>query len=204
MRPEEEIGPQLRNLGFSPDEVRFVLLTHLHTDHAGGLAHFPGAEHLVSRREYVDTRGPVGRLNGYLPHRWPEWFRPTLVEMRPEPLGPFAASYPVTRDGNIRLVGTPGHTPGHLSVVVTMPGRTYLLAGNVSYSQALMLSGTVDGVSTNQAVAGATLAAVRALCASTPTIYLPSHDPDAFDRLAGDVTAVVVGGEAVPQPASVQ
>jgi glyoxylase-like metal-dependent hydrolase (beta-lactamase superfamily II) len=136
----------------------------------------------------------VGRLNGYLPHRWPVWFRPTLVEMRPEPLGPFAASYPVTRDGTVRLVATPGHTPGHLSVVVTTPGLTYLLVGDVSYTQALMLAGTADGVSTNQAVARTTLAAVRAFCASTPTVYLPSHDPDAVDRLARNVTALAVAG----------
>src|SRR5262245_4259959 len=50
--PEEEIGPQLRTLGFDPRDVRWLVLTHLHTDHAGGLAHFPGAEILVTRTEY--------------------------------------------------------------------------------------------------------------------------------------------------------
>jgi glyoxylase-like metal-dependent hydrolase (beta-lactamase superfamily II) len=42
--PEEEIGPQLRNLGITPRDIRQVVLTHLHTDHAGGLAHFPTAK----------------------------------------------------------------------------------------------------------------------------------------------------------------
>ncbi len=183
VQPEEELGPQLRALGFSPDDVRYVLLTHLHTDHAGGLAHFPKAEHLVSRREYNDARGLAGRVNGYLPQRWPTWFSPTLVEMQPEPFGPFSASYPVTSDGAVRLLPTPGHTPGHMSVVVSTPGLRYLLAGDVSYTQALMLAGQVDGVSTNQALARETLAQVRALCAAAPTVYLPSHDPDGLDRL---------------------
>jgi N-acyl homoserine lactone hydrolase len=52
VRPEEEIGPQLRALGFAPADVRWVLLTHFHTDHAGGLPHFPTSEILVSRTEY--------------------------------------------------------------------------------------------------------------------------------------------------------
>src|SRR6476661_8563398 len=37
VEPEEEIGPQLRRLGIGPGDVRTVVLTHLHTDHAGGL-----------------------------------------------------------------------------------------------------------------------------------------------------------------------
>ncbi len=52
VRPEQEVGPQLESLGSSPAAVRWVVLTHLHTDHAGGLAHFPNAEILVTRTEF--------------------------------------------------------------------------------------------------------------------------------------------------------
>jgi glyoxylase-like metal-dependent hydrolase (beta-lactamase superfamily II) len=41
VEPEQEIGPQLERLGIQPGDVRWVVLTHLHTDHAGGLHHFP-------------------------------------------------------------------------------------------------------------------------------------------------------------------
>jgi N-acyl homoserine lactone hydrolase len=47
--PEQEIGPQLRRLGIQPGDVRWVVLTHLHTDHAGGLHHFPDNQILVLR-----------------------------------------------------------------------------------------------------------------------------------------------------------
>src|SRR5256885_3692821 len=43
VQPQEELGPQLRALGIAAREVRHVVLTHLHTDHAGGLAHVAGA-----------------------------------------------------------------------------------------------------------------------------------------------------------------
>jgi glyoxylase-like metal-dependent hydrolase (beta-lactamase superfamily II) len=42
--PEQEIGPQLRALGVGPRDVKRVVLTHLHMDHDGGLAHFPTAK----------------------------------------------------------------------------------------------------------------------------------------------------------------
>ena len=48
---DEEIGPQLRGLGIGPRDVTRVILTHLHVDHDGGLAHFPNTEILVSRGE---------------------------------------------------------------------------------------------------------------------------------------------------------
>ena len=60
VRPEEEIGPQLRALGFVPSDVRWVLLTHLHTDHVGGLYHFPKTEILVSRTAYQAASGFKG------------------------------------------------------------------------------------------------------------------------------------------------
>ena len=184
VQPEEEIGPQMRAMGFSPKDVRWVLLTHLHTDHAGGLHHFPDAEHLVSRQEYTEAQGIKGMLGGYLPHRWPEWFEPKLVDLSPQPLGPFPSSYAVTQAGDIHFVPTPGHTPGQLSVLVTTPDVSYLLAGDASYTQELMVQHKVDGVSSDQERARQTLEQIHDYCRSHPTIYLPSHDPGTAHRLA--------------------
>jgi len=184
VQPEEEIGPQMRAIGLDPKDVRWVLLTHLHTDHAGGLAHFPEAEHLISRSEYSYAKGIRGLLRGYPSNRWPRWFDPTLIDMQPEPISSFPSSYAVTRAGDIHFVPTPGHTLGHLSVIVTTPDVTYFLAGDASYTQALMLSEKVDGVSSDHATALQTLQRVHAFCQATPTVYLPAHDPDTPDRLA--------------------
>ncbi len=49
VEPEQEIGPQLERLGISPGGVRWLVMTHLHADHAGGLHHFPDTEILVTR-----------------------------------------------------------------------------------------------------------------------------------------------------------
>ena len=48
VEPKQEIGPQLARLGIAPSDVRMVVMTHLHTDHAGGLHHFPDTEILVT------------------------------------------------------------------------------------------------------------------------------------------------------------
>ena len=185
IEPDQEIGPQLRALGIGPHDVKQVVLTHLHIDHDGGLAHFPRSEILVSRGELRNARGWMGRARGYLPHRWPSWFDPVPLDLTAGTFGPFAASKRLTQAGDVVAVATPGHTPDHLSVAVAAGGITYFLAGDASYSEELMLAGQVDGVCADDELAGRTLGAIRRLSKQRPTVYLPTHDSESAARLAG-------------------
>jgi N-acyl homoserine lactone hydrolase len=180
----EEIGPQLRALGIGPRDVKYVVLTHLHIDHDGGLAHFPNSEILVTRGELRTARGWAGRLRGYLPNRWPSWFDPAPLDLASDAFGPFAASKRLTKAGDVVAVATPVHTANHLSIIVEHDGTTFFLAGDTSYDERLMLAGRVDGVSADDDVAIATLAAIKRLANSRPTVYLPTHDPQSAMRLA--------------------
>jgi glyoxylase-like metal-dependent hydrolase (beta-lactamase superfamily II) len=182
--PEQEVGSALRAVGIEPGDVRWVVLTHLHTDHAGGLAHFPGSEVIVSRTEHATAAGFMGKVRGYLPHRWPDWFAPRLVDLSAEPFGPFPASMALTEAGDVRIVATPGHTNGHLSVVLTEEGGYVFLAGDTSYTQELMLAGAVDGVSPDPGKARETLERIRRFTQQDRVVYLPAHDPRAAERLA--------------------
>ena len=100
------------------------------------------------------------------------------------PVGPFAASTRLTNAGDVIAVATPGHTADHLSVLVRDEGITYFLAGDTSYDEQLMLSGGIDGVSADDDVASATLGAIRQLGRDRQTVYLPTHDPESYVRLA--------------------
>ena len=181
---DEEIGPQLRALGVGPRDVRRVVLTHLHIDHDGGLAHFPDSDILVSRGELRTASGWRGRVGGYLPNRWPSWFSPVPLDLAPEAFGPFATSRRLTAAGDVIAVGTPGHTANHLSVLAEDEGITYVLAGDSSYNERLMLTGQIDGVCANEDVARTTLRAIRHLANDRPTVYLPTHDPESAERLS--------------------
>ncbi len=184
IEPDEEAGPQLRAIGIRSGDVGRVVLTHLHIDHDGGLGAFPTSEVLVSPGELRRASGIAGRLRGYLPQRWPKHFDPKLLALDGGAYGPFARSKRLTGDGAIVAVATPGHTPDHFSVIVEDGDKTVFIAGDASYSEATMLAGTIDGVSEDESEAAATLGAIRAFAASTPTIYLPAHDPEAAQRLA--------------------
>ena len=75
------------------------------------------------------------------------------------------------------LSATPGHTADHISVLVDDGDTTYFLAGDTSYTEDLMLAGSVDGVTADEDVSRATLDAIRGLTKDRPTVYLPTHDP---------------------------
>jgi glyoxylase-like metal-dependent hydrolase (beta-lactamase superfamily II) len=182
VQPEEELGPRLRALGIGARDVRDVVLTHLHTDHAGGLAHVIGSRVWVARAELDRATGVGGRVQGYLPHRWPKWWQPELIRFEARPLGPFDTSMALTKRGDVLIVPTPGHTPHHVSVVVC-GDVSFFLAGDTSYTESLLLAGKVDGVSPDPRVSLGTHARILSLAAERPLVYLPSHDPDAERRL---------------------
>jgi glyoxylase-like metal-dependent hydrolase (beta-lactamase superfamily II) len=160
-------------------------LTHLHTDHAGGLHHFPDNEILVTRTELDFASGPRGRLRGYVANkRWPAWFEPTLLDLEPQPFGPFPQSLRLTEAGDVILVPVPGHTPGQIGVLVDEGDHTVFLAGDSSYTQDLMLRGQADGVGADEEAERLTHERIRAFAAATPTVYLVAHDPETGLRLA--------------------
>ena len=190
IEPEQEAGAQLRAMGVGPSDVRLIVLTHLHIDHDGGLAAFPRARVLVSPGERAAAAGLKGRINGYLPQRWPSQFDPEPLVFVDEPYGPFARSRRLTADGALTALPTPGHTPDHISVALDDSERRIVFVGDATYSQDNLLAGRVDGVSPKAAIARDTMARLAALAAARPTLLLPAHDPGAADRLAR--------GEAAP------
>lgn len=185
LSPDDEIGAQLRGLGIPPEEVRWVVQTHLHSDHMGGLKHFPNAEIIVSPKDY-----PVS--NGALTCHYPDWMEPRLITFTPDDALPgFAESLRLTDAGDVVIVPTPGHSAGHQSVLLLDDALTYFFAGDVSFSEAQMLENGMAGIALDPAAARTTLATVQTYARATPTVYLPTHDAESRARLLAGQTVTV-------------
>ncbi len=189
--PSEELAAQMRRLGLPPEAVRTVVLTHLHGDHAGGLDFFPQAEFLVARAEYEGhLRQPLGAVRSL----WPDGWSPQLIEHSGPALGPFPATHALTRAGDLLLIPTPGHSYGHQSALLLDGERSYLFAGDLAFSEAQLRAQGLQGIAQDLGQARTTLERTWRFAQSTTTVFLPSHDPHALQRLRDGAT---VSREAV-------
>ena len=191
VKPEQEIGAQLKQMGITPKDVKKVILTHMHTDHAGGLHDFPESKIYVNMSEYKRSLGFQGQANGYVPHRAPTWFSPSAIVFDDKGFGPFQKFWNVTSNGDVKVVVTEGHTPAHISVISTIEDVNYFLAGDTSYSEENLLKKIADGVSPDPNTTINTMQNILSFASSHPTVYLPSHDPQSEMRLKNRTTLSV-------------
>src|SRR3954452_1822471 len=133
MKPDDAVPGQLRARGVDPADVRLVVMTHLHYDHASGAGQFPGATFVVNRREWA-AASKGGVLEGYHPPHLVDSVEWRTIEFEDARAG-FGNALDLLGDGSIRLVSTPGHTDGHMSVLLRIAGGELLLAGDAAYAR---------------------------------------------------------------------
>ena len=90
----------------------------------------------------------------------------------------------LTRAGDVRLLPTPGHTNGHLAVVLGDGETTYFFAGDAAFSETQLLEGEVAGINQDVVATRDTLVRIRELTRRQPVVFLPTHDPASLARLA--------------------
>ncbi len=191
VEPDQEVGQKLRALGHPPEQVGRVVMTHMHGDHAGGLSHFENAEILISAREAKMAMARTGPTNGYLNGHYPDWLEPSMLAFERDPWEGFDASISLTDDGAVRLIPTPGHTLGHLSVVVDQGDHLVLIVGDAAYSERALTEGIVDGVAQDERLHRDSTRRLRELCARRAVVAVPTHDPDGARRLAESETTAI-------------
>jgi N-acyl homoserine lactone hydrolase len=181
IEPAQEIAPRLEDLGITPADVKTVILTHTHIDHSDGVNAFPNAEILVSSREWADVQR-FGTFHGCVPANWsPDLNFKPIIHI-PDAIGSFPYSYPVTSDGAVRIVPTPGHTMGHQSVLVQEGDIFIMFAGDTSFDLAGLYSNTISGVTHSAKAERETRQQIRDFAKDHPLVYLPSHDSDSARR----------------------
>ena len=161
--PENRPEAQLALLAARPEDVTELVITHGDVDHVGALHRFLHATLVVGQAEV--EAGPPRYFEARRPLDWPDAAEVRLVE-GDEQLAP-----------GVTLLATPGHSPGHLSLLVRLRETgVMVLAGDAISREAELTSG-VNGGAADLAAARRSAERLRALAERESALLVYGHDP---------------------------
>lgn len=166
---------QCRLVGVEPNDVRYVLQSHLHLDHTGAIGHFPKAQHIVQRAEYEYAFNPQWFAEGAYIRA--DFDRPGLDWKFLG--GEYSDNFDLFGDGAIRTIFTPGHSTGHMSFLITLPNTgPVLLTIDAAYTLDHWNNKALPGLVVSSSDAANSVAKLRRIADDTNAMLVTGHDPD--------------------------
>lgn len=164
------LASQLRQLGLEPDDIDYVGLSHLHADHSGNIGLFSKAKILLGNAELPWARtGGIGT-------------DPKLVvQVAAENVEVVSGDRDVFGDGRVTILRTPGHTPGHQSLLLDLPNHgRYLLTGDLYHTRENFVEGLVPGANVSRADTLASFDRFKRIADRTRATVIVQHSPEDF------------------------
>jgi len=186
--PDDTLTRQLEKLGYSVDDVRKAVFSHLHCDHIGGIREILHADLVVSSEAWEHMLQPHSErhfiFRRYIDLPGLKWQQISFQPTDDPSLKPFTHTYDLMGDGSMVLLPTPGHCPGSLSMLVRRDGAPpLLLVGDLCYRLELLERCQLPGTGDKKELR-ASFAKVLALKERMPDlVILASHDPEAAGAL---------------------
>lgn len=169
VRPEltaqDDVRSRLQELGLVTRDIKYVIHTHMHWDHTGGNRFFTEATFFVQKAEYRFAYWPDRHVQAsYMRDHFDCGVHYETVEGDVEILP------------DITVLHTPGHTPGHQSILVLTNGEYLLFAGDAVYTLDNFTEMLPPGNSWDPLAAVASLHKLKTIQALTDAFLLPAHD----------------------------
>jgi N-acyl homoserine lactone hydrolase len=184
-----DLPAQLRERDADPKSIRLVVMTHLHMDHASGISYFPSSTFVLSDAEWrAATSGSRPLLRGYRPQHYDYAFDYRLIDFnhaRVESYSTFGRTYDLLGDGSIRLAFTPGHTLGHMCVILRLRERDFVIAGDAVYTIRQLEGGPAQRRPHDPHLWRRSLQELQLFHRQYPrAVIVAGHDPEQWEELA--------------------
>jgi N-acyl homoserine lactone hydrolase len=173
--------------GLDPLGIDLVVMTHMHYDHTGSVEAFPRSTFVVDEREW-EAAIHGGFLQGYrrklFDHGY-EWRTIDFGAQQVDSFASFGRAVDLFGDGSVRLLSTPGHTKGHMSVLLRLrSGRELLLAADAAYSRRTIDEELLPTFCDDPHRYMRSLREIRRYLELTPSaLVICGHDPDSWPQV---------------------
>lgn len=177
MKEEQYVVNQLKNIsGIKKEEIDYVILSHLHLDHAGAVGAFPDAVYVTHKKEIEFAFSPeCSQKDAYIMQDIDKDVNWLFLENE------FPQAYDLFDDGVIKIYHTPGHTPGHLSVLVNL-SKPFLLTGDSCYTQENLDKNILSGFFWSEEDSRRVLNWIRKLQKEEKVEIIPGHNPQIWTK----------------------
>ena len=186
MEAEQAVPAQLRALGRDATDVKYVLMTHMHVDHASAISEFPDATFIVARQEW-EQLAEGKPTEGYVKSQFDYGFDFRTIDfdsLETESFASFGRSFDLFGDGSIRALFTPGHSHGHTSYALRLREREVLVAADAIYTQRTLDESVLPFKMADEHNFRRSLKEIQRYREQTPgALIIPGHDWDGFTRL---------------------
>jgi N-acyl homoserine lactone hydrolase len=187
MEQSQAVPAQLRARGIEPRDVRLVAMTHLHVDHASGMSEFPEATFVFTRREWeAATEEQRPWLHGYRRRQFDHAFDYRLLDfeaLEVESYATFGRAIDLLGDGSVRAVYTPGHTHGHMSILLRLADREVLVAGDAIFTHRTLAEGIPPLSTEDYHLFSRSVKEIRLYSETTDALVIPGHDMGLWETL---------------------
>jgi len=175
--PKVSLVEQLAQLRIGPEQVKFVGISHFHPDHTGQLAALTGATLLIGEREWAALTAAKPMAGANVAAFTPWISGGSKVEPQP-------ADKDVFGDGTVVILRTPGHTPGHQSLLVRLKEKgAVILTGDLAHFHENYDSNGVPSFNYDRAETLASLDRVKQIAKNLKATVVIQHDPRDIDKL---------------------
>jgi glyoxylase-like metal-dependent hydrolase (beta-lactamase superfamily II) len=167
---DRTISDQLKDIGVKPEQIEFVGISHFHGDHTGQATQFPQATLLIGAGDFaVLKRDPPPR--GAAPPHVKPWLDGTSkVEALSE-------DHDVFGDGTVKVLMTPGHTPGHSALLVKLKTGPVILAGDLWFAHSDVLRGSMPDFNSSRAETIASRDRIARMAEALDAVVIIQHEP---------------------------
>ena len=155
-------------LGYKPEQVTKILLTHRHADHSGELKSFPNAKIYVGADEV--SAAELQGLENIVPVRYTDGAYYNFPESQKIIPG-------------VTLIRAKGHTNGNSIVIVENDGLFFMFHGDITYVDEALYADKLSVVFDDLAAARETQNRIREFIRNQPTVYCGTHTPQGYENL---------------------